>query len=75
MDNALPHMLTSNDLACAVSSILNQTKNGGMFVASIRDYDALLMDKPPYSHPIFTKRQAAREYLFRPGLGKAIIIG
>ena len=51
MDNALPHMLTENDLACAIRSIVNQIHDSGMFVASIRDYDALLMRKPPYSPP------------------------
>lgn len=51
MDNALPHMLTSEALESAIRSITNQITEGGMFVASIRDYDALLMDKPPYSPP------------------------
>ena len=51
MDNALPHMLTSDALASAIKSITNQIADGGMFVASIRDYDALLLDKPPYSPP------------------------
>ena len=55
MDNALPHMLTANDLESAVKSIVNQIKHGGMFVASIRDYDALLIDKPPYSPPYIHK--------------------
>lgn len=51
MDNALPHMLTHTDLASAIQSITNQIAEGGIFVASIRDYDALLADKPPYSPP------------------------
>ena len=51
MDNALPHMLTSEALESAIRSIANQIADGGMFVASIRDYDKLLMDKPPYSPP------------------------
>lgn len=51
MDNALPHMLSKNTLASAVKSIANQTAQGGMLVASIRDYDALLLDQPPYSPP------------------------
>ena len=51
MDNALPHMLSHHDLEAAVKSIVNQTEEGGIFVASIRDYDALLMSKPPYSPP------------------------
>lgn len=51
MDNALPHMLTRDALGSAIKSITSQIADGGMFVASIRDYDALLMDKPPYSPP------------------------
>lgn len=51
MDNALPHMLTSDALNSAIRSITSQMADGGIFVASIRDYDALLMDKPPYSPP------------------------
>lgn len=51
MDNALPHMLTADDLSLAIKSIVTQLADGGMFVASIRDYDALLMTKPPYSPP------------------------
>ena len=51
MDNALPHMLTSTALAAAVKSIIGQIGAGGLFVASIRDYDRLLEEKPPYSAP------------------------
>ena len=51
MDNALPHMLSKSALEAAVRSISNQIAAGGIFVASIRDYDALLADKPPYSPP------------------------
>lgn len=55
MDNALPHMLTRDALEKAVQSIAGQLADGGIFVASIRDYDALLMDKPPYSPPYIHK--------------------
>lgn len=51
MDNALPHMLSAGALGSAIRSITNQIAEGGMFVASIRDYDALLANKPPYSPP------------------------
>ncbi|MBQ4133374.1 MAG: class I SAM-dependent methyltransferase [Desulfovibrionaceae bacterium] len=55
MDNALPHMLTDSALGSALKSILNQVTPGGMFVASIRDYDSLLTEKPPYSPPYVHK--------------------
>ena len=45
MDNALPHMLTKDALEKAVKSIAKQIKPGGLFVASIRDYDDLLEKK------------------------------
>ena len=51
MDNALPHMLTENDLKKALRSMIGRLAPDGMLVASIRDYDALLKSKPPYSPP------------------------
>ena len=65
MDNALPHMLTGDDLASAVKSIINQIACGGIFVASIRDYDALLMDKPPYSPPYIHKTEKGQRVSFQ----------
>ena len=51
MDNAWPHMLTPDALNAAIKSITGQLAQGGIFVASIRDYDALLSAQPPYSPP------------------------
>ena len=61
MDNALPHMLSHAALEEAIKSITGQMAAGGIFVASIRDYDALLKEKPPYSPPyIHTTEQGKR---------------
>lgn len=65
MDNALPHMLTGNDLASAIKSIIEQLKHGGMFVASIRDYDALLTVKPPYSPPYIHRTAKGQRVSFQ----------
>ena len=65
MDNALPHMLTSSDLEAAIRSIAGQLKTGGMFVASIRDYDAMLLDKPPYSPPYIHKNEKGQRVSFQ----------
>lgn len=65
MDNALPHMLTKNDLEMAIKSIANQITKGGMFVASIRDYDALLKTKPPYSAPYIHKTEKGQRVSFQ----------
>jgi len=65
MDNALPHMLSKEALAAAIRSISNQITPGGMFVASIRDYDALLAEKPSYSPPYIHKTDKGQRVSFQ----------
>ena len=65
MDNALPHMLTKEALTAAVRSIVGQLKPGGLFVASIRDYDSLLMSKPPYSPPYIHRTDRGQRVSFQ----------
>lgn len=65
MDNALPHMLTREDLNAAVRSITGMIRDGGIFVASIRDYDSLLKDKPPYSPPYIHKKANGQRVSFQ----------
>lgn len=65
MDNALPHMLTAKALESAVRSITGQIKPGGIFVASIRDYDSLLAEKPPYSPPYIHKTEKGQRISFQ----------
>ena len=65
MDNALPHMLSSEELEKAIKSITNQIKENGIFVGSIRDYDALLKDKPPYSPPYIHKTDKGQRVSFQ----------
>ena len=65
MDNALPHMLSKSDLEAAIMSITNQIAPGGLFVASIRDYDALLVEKPPYSPPYIHKTDKGQRVSFQ----------
>ncbi len=65
MDNALPHMLTSSDLERAVRSIMGQVKPGGILIASIRDYDMLLENKPPYSPPYIHETGKGRRVSFQ----------
>lgn len=65
MDNALPHMLSKSALETAVQSITNQIVESGIFIASIRDYDALLMEKPPYSSPYIHKSDKGQRVSFQ----------
>ena len=65
MDNALPHMLSSDALAQALRSITGQLRRGGLFVASIRDYDRMLQEKPGYSAPYVHKTEHGQRVLFQ----------
>ncbi|MBO5747389.1 MAG: class I SAM-dependent methyltransferase [Clostridia bacterium] len=65
MDNALPHMLTKNDLNIAITSITNHLKIGGIFIGSIRDYDTLLESKPLYSPPYIHKTDNGQNVSFQ----------
>lgn len=65
MDNALPHMLSTETLNNAIKSITNQLTPNGMFVASIRDYDALLKEKPSYSAPYIHKTDHGQRVSFQ----------
>jgi glycine/sarcosine N-methyltransferase len=51
-DNALPH-LSLDQLTRAAAAIKSVLKPGGLFVASIRDYDQILLEKPTIQQPAF----------------------
>ena len=65
MDNALPHMMSKADLKTAAESITARLKTGGIFVASIRDYDSLLSTKPVYSPPYIHKTEIGQRVSFQ----------
>lgn len=43
-DNSLPHLVTDEDLILALSSIRRCLRPGGVFLATIRDYDRILLE-------------------------------
>jgi SAM-dependent methyltransferase len=45
-DNALPHLLSEQDLETAVQEMVGKTTSGGMVIASTRDYDSILNERP-----------------------------
>jgi glycine/sarcosine N-methyltransferase len=52
-DNALPHLLTGEDLCRAVQQIGGKLRRGGLFIASIRDYDQAIANRPITPPPAF----------------------
>jgi hypothetical protein len=45
-DNALPHLLTRDDMRQAAYNMRAKLRETGLLLISIRDYDQLLLDKP-----------------------------
>jgi glycine/sarcosine N-methyltransferase len=52
LDNALPH-LSVEQVSHAVTAMASKLKPNGLFVASIRDYDALIVQRPTIQNPAF----------------------
>ncbi len=58
-DNALPH-LSGEQLGQAVAAMKDRLRPGGLFVASIRDYDRLLWERPAMQPPAFYGEEGER---------------
>ena len=51
LDNALPHLSTHEELVAALAAARAALVPGGKFLASIRDYDALVESRPTFTPP------------------------
>ncbi len=51
LDNALPHLDGEAEVAAALGQLMTLLAPGGLFLASIRDYDAMLRDRPRVEAP------------------------
>ena len=62
-DNALPHLQSEEDLMLAARSIRSRLADGGLFLASIRDYDRVLRERPAATTPaVFDTPEGRRIY-------------
>lgn len=64
-DNALPHLLTDAELRQGIGSMLDRVRQGGLFLASIRDYDEILRDRPVTTQPAFSGAPGSRRITFQ----------
>lgn len=64
-DNALPHLLTDDDLRLATANMGAKLRPGGLLLASIRDYDTLVEDCPTGDPPRVFDRPNGRHITFQ----------
>ena len=62
-DNALPHLLTQNDLEHAAVEIVSKLKDSGVLVATVRDYDHLLSYRPTIQAPAFYAKDGSSRFV------------
>ena len=65
MDNALPHLYSDDELAQAAGQVRTKLRRGGTFVASIRDYDEILQQRPVVQGPGFFSDAGKRRIVFQ----------
>jgi SAM-dependent methyltransferase len=64
-DNALPHLLTDDDLHLSTASIAAKLRPSGLFLASTRDYDHLIQLRPKSEMPRVFDGPGARRITFQ----------
>jgi glycine/sarcosine N-methyltransferase len=52
LDNAISH-LSTGQLVCAIKAAASKLKSNGLFIASTRDYDTLILQRPAMQPPAF----------------------
>jgi glycine/sarcosine N-methyltransferase len=52
-DNALPHLLSEQDLERALQQMASKLRPGGILAATVRDYDHLIQERPAMQPPSF----------------------
>lgn len=55
-DNAIPHLITDEDLYLAVRNMYSKVQNEGILIITLRNYDELVKEKPRATEPrVFDK--------------------
>jgi SAM-dependent methyltransferase len=64
-DNSMAHCLIDDDLAAALTSMKTRLKPGGLLLLSLRDYDALVVNKPTFNSDHVHDRPDGRRVVFQ----------
>ena len=65
MDNSLPHLGSPEQLLQAAKQIRSMLRSGGCLMASIRDYDRLIEERPVLEGPSFYSDNGQRRIVFQ----------
>jgi SAM-dependent methyltransferase len=65
MDNSLPHLEDEDQLLGAAAQMRSKLRPGGCLMASIRDYDRLIEERPAVQGPAFYSDQGQRRIVFQ----------
>jgi SAM-dependent methyltransferase len=65
IDNALPHFSCDENIIEAAAQVRKKLRAGGVFVASIRDYDLLIKERPVVDGPCFFSDAGRRRIIFQ----------
>ncbi|MDR0436722.1 MAG: methyltransferase domain-containing protein [Bacteroidales bacterium] len=57
IDNSLSHLLSENDYIRAFESFYDRLHDGGIFIASFRDYDEIVKEKPVWAYAPRVKKE------------------
>lgn len=64
-DNSLPHLLSDKNLEVAAYNIRSKLRSNGVFLASIRDYDEILKERPKSTMPQVFDNTDGRRIVFQ----------
>lgn len=55
IDNSLPHLIDDEEIFNALKAVRSCLKDEGVFIATTRDYDALIKERPDMTPPCFRR--------------------
>ncbi|MGH8794958.1 MAG: class I SAM-dependent methyltransferase [Stackebrandtia sp.] len=64
-DNAIPHLLSEEDVVAALAGMRRVLRGGGLLALSIRDYDAILRSRPTSTLPQLSQTPGGRTVTFQ----------
>lgn len=64
-DNSLPHLLTEEYLTMAINNMKEKLRSDGLLLISIRDYDAILLERPVGDLPRVFDSSEGRRIVFQ----------